>query len=73
MPTDKPLLSITGFAVIVYRAERFVEALGYLRLGTLVPRSDAAVSTKAALAAGTRSRGRLDAPEIGDRRLETLC
>jgi len=46
-PTDKSMLGITAFAVIVYKQpNESSKRIGYLRLGALVPRSDAPVSTK---------------------------
>ncbi len=46
-PSDKPMLGITGFAVIVYKQPSdSSKRIGYLRLGAQVPRSEAPVSTK---------------------------
>ncbi|MFO0552230.1 MAG: L,D-transpeptidase [Polyangiaceae bacterium] len=47
MSTDKPLLGVTSFVAIVYKEPRDTsKRLGYLRVGTKVPRSDSPVSTR---------------------------
>ena len=47
MPTDKPMLGITGFTTIVFKEPKDTsKRLGYLRVGTKVPRSEAPVGTK---------------------------
>lgn len=47
MPTDKPMLGITGFTTIVFKEPKDTsKRLGYLRVGTKVPRSEQPVGTK---------------------------
>ncbi|NUO53605.1 MAG: L,D-transpeptidase, partial [Polyangiaceae bacterium] len=47
IPEGRPQLGITSFVAIVYKEPKeTAKRIGYLRLGTKVPRSDEPVSTK---------------------------